>query len=339
MQTKLIERYFFFGLFLATFVFTFMIFQPFWIVILLGIAFSIVLYPIYKWLVSKHLPSWLSSLLTVILFAFLLLGPLSGIGILIFKQSQNVYQSLTMGDGIGPFVNSIGNTINEILPEGVNFDLKQKVADFVIVISQNIAKIFSTTLEAFLSFTLILLSMFYFIKDGPRWRTEIVNLSPLSDEDDRKIIARIETAVNGVVKGYLLIAILQGILMGIGLTIFGVPNGALWGVVAAVASLVPMIGTAFVSIPAIIYLLAMGDTVHAIGFVIWATLIVGLVDNFLNPLIISGKIQIPPIFILFAVLGGISLLGPIGVLVGPLTVSVLYTLTSIYKNEFKDSTV
>jgi predicted PurR-regulated permease PerM len=339
MQTKIIERYFFFGLLLATFIFTFMIFKPFWIVLLLGIAFSIVLYPMFKWFIKIRLPRWLASLLTVIIFTIIVLGPISGIGVLVFKQSQNFYEEVIAGESIQPLINTLDSNIQKVLPDGLNFNVKDKVSQLALSLSSNIGKIFSTTLSTFLSFILMLLTMFYFLKDGSHWRNYLVNLSPLSDIDDQKIIKRVTLAVNGVVKGYLLIAIVQGLLMGIGLSIFGVKNAALWGVVAGIASLVPMIGTAFVSVPAILFLVISGETASAIGLLIWSLVVVGLVDNFLNPIVVGGKMNIPPLLILFAVLGGISLLGPIGILVGPLTISLLYTLISIYKNEFRQELV
>jgi len=335
MQTKIIERYFFFGLLLATFIFTFLIFRPFWIVLLLGVSFSVVLYPFYRWLVKAKFPQWLASFVTVIIFMILVLGPISGIGILVFKQSQHVYQSVLTENNIKPFIETLGGAINKILPNGVNFNVQQKASEIALSITDNLAKIFSTTLSTFLSFTLMLLAMFYFLKDGANWKNSLVNLSPLADIDDRKIISKIIQAINGVVKGYLLIAIAQGILMAVGLTIFGVPNAALWGVVAAIASLVPMIGTAFVAVPAIIFLLVSGHSAAALGFLVWSVVVVGLVDNLLNPIVVGAKMNIPPLLILFAVLGGISLLGPIGILVGPLTISLLYTLVSIYKYEFQ----
>ena len=336
MQTKVIERYFFFGLLLITFLFTFLIFQPFWIVLVLGISFSIVLYPVYEWLRKGKISAWLSSFLTVILFTIILCGPLLGIGVLVFKQSEDVYHSVIDGGSQGPFMESIEETVNKILPSGISLNLQQKAKDFVSYVSENIAKIASVTLSAFFSFLLMLLIMFYFLKDGLKWRRVLIVLSPLSDRNDEKIISRLTLAVDAVIKGYLMIAFAQGILMGLGLFIFHVPNPALWGLVAAVASLLPTIGTALVSVPAIIYLFVTGSTGLGIGLIIWATLIVGMIDNFLSPLVIGGKINIPPILILFAVLGGISLLGPVGVLVGPLAVSLLYTLISIYRNEFKE---
>jgi len=338
MQTKIIERYFFFGLLLAVLVFTFFIFKPFWIVLVLGISLSIVLYPIYNWL-GKKLPNWLSAFLAVLFLVIVICGPLLGIGAIVFHQSQDVYDSVVNSGNTGPFIDSIGNKINNILPEGITFDINEKVSGFISFLSSNIAKIFSTTLSTLFSFMLMLLSIFYFLKDGERWRKVIVSLSPLSDADDKKIITRLSRSINGIMKGYLFIALIQGLLMGIGLTIFGVPNPALWGVVAGIVSLIPSVGTTLVSVPSIIFLYATGHLVSSIGLLIWSVALVGMVDNLLSPLFIGKKINIPPFLILFSVLGGISLLGPVGILIGPLVVSLLLTLISIYRNEFKQSTI
>jgi predicted PurR-regulated permease PerM len=339
MQQKSIEKYFFFGLLLATLVFTFFVFRPFWVTIILGVSFAIVLHPVYDWFESKRLPNWFSALITVLLFLIILCGPLLGIGVLIFNQSQDVYRVVVEDGGVKPFMASVDNTVNRILPSGVNVDINEKAESFVSYVSDNVARIFSATISAFFSFILMLLIMFYFLKDGARWRKAVIVLSPLADKDDEKIIRRLKLAVNSVIKGSLFIALIQGTMMGIGLWIFGIPNPALWGVVAAMCAMIPSIGTALVSVPAIIYLFYTGDTVPAIGLLAWATVAVGLIDNFLSPYIVGSKINIPPLFILFSVLGGIAFLGPVGILIGPLSVSLLYTLISIYRNEFKDNAI
>ncbi|MFZ2072308.1 MAG: AI-2E family transporter [Minisyncoccia bacterium] len=339
MQTKIIERYFFFGLLLATLVFTFLIFRPFWIVLILGASFSIVLYPIYEWLLKKKFPAWLSSFLTVLFLIIILCGPLLGIGAIVFNQSQNVYHQVVISGNAGPFADLINEKINNILPEGTSFDVTEKTSDFVSFVSGNVAKIFSSTLSAIFSFLLMLLAIFHFLKDGERWRKALVKLSPLKDSDDQKIITRLSRTINGVIKGYLLIALIQGVLMGLGLMIFNVPNPALWGVIAGIASLIPSVGTAIVSVPAIIFLYATGHTTETIGLLIYSILMVGSIDNLLNPILVGKKIKIPSLLILFSVLGGISLLGPVGLLIGPLIVSLLYTLISIYRNEFQQGAI
>ena len=336
MQPKTIERYFFFGLLLATLVFAFFIFRPFWIVLVLGGSFSIVLYPVYNWLNTKRLPSWLSALLTLLFFIIVLCIPLLSIGSIVFDQSQSLYHSvITNGNNATPFINSLGSKINHALPNGIHINVNEIVSSFVSFLTANIANIFTATIAVLFSFILLLLTIFYFLKDGNKWKETIIKLSPLSGTADQKILHRLSQTINGVIKGYLLIAFIQGTLMGVGLYIFHVPNPAIWAVIAGIASIVPPLGTAIVSVPAVIFLFAMGHTGSSIGLLIWAILIVGSGDNVLNPYIVGHKIDVPPFLILFSVLGGISVLGPVGILIGPLTVSLLYTLVEIYQLEFK----
>ncbi|MFA6585737.1 MAG: AI-2E family transporter [Candidatus Paceibacterota bacterium] len=335
MQTKIIERYFFFFILFATFIFSFFIFRPFWIVLVLAISFSIVLFPMYEWLNKKKLPSWLSAFLTVLLFIIVVCGVLFGIGAILLNQSQNVYTFFSNSANTSSFIDSINLSINKILPTGISFDLYEKITNVFSLITNNLANVFSSTLSTLFAFFLTFLSIFYFLKDSAHWKRVIKIISPLSDVDDEKIISRLSLAVNGILKGYLFIALIQGILASIGFTFFRVPNPALWGLVAMVTALVPTIGSGLVTIPAIIFLFATGNIIGAIGLAVWGIAIVGTIDNILNPIIVGNKINLPPILILFSALGGISLLGPVGILIGPLTISLLYTLITIYRNEFQ----
>ena len=339
MQTKIMERYFFFCLLFFTLIFTFFIFRPFWIVLVLGASFAVILQPIQKWLKKNKFSNWFASFVTVLIFLLLVCGPLFGIGIVVFNQSQNVFHLITGGNNIAPFIEKLNGSINDFLPNGFSFNLSQKASDFISLISNNLGQIFSTTLYTFFSFILMILSIFYFLKDGSEWKKSLLALSPMSDADEQKILGRLKQTVNGVFKGYLLISLIQGTLTSIGLFIFGVPNPALWGVVAAITSLIPTVGTGLVSIPAIIFLYATGHLPQAIGLLAWSMLFVGLIDNFLNPMIVGKRIKIPAFLILFSVLGGIVLLGPVGVLIGPLAVSLLYALVSMYQNEFKQNAI
>lgn len=336
MQPKTIEKYFFFGLFIITLVFAFFIFRPFWTVLVLGASFSIVLFPIFTWLNKRHLPNWLAALITLFFFIVVLCIPLFSIGSIVFDQSQNLYHSLVNNHGnAGPLMSSLGNKINLMLPRGVNFNINEIFSGFISFLTNNIANIFSATVTFFFTFILLLLTIFYFLKDGENWRKTFLKLSPLSSADDEKILVKLSQTINGVIKGYLLIAFIQGTLMGVGLTIFQIPNPAIWAVVAGIAAIIPPLGTAVVSVPAVIFLFVTGHTGLAIGLLIWAVFVVGAGDNVLNPYIVGHRINIPPFLILFSVLGGIALLGPVGILIGPLTVSLLYTLTEIYQSEFK----
>ena len=113
--------------------------------------------------------------------------------------------------------------------------------------------------------------------------------------------------------------------------IFGIPNAIIWAVVASISSFIPTVGTSIVAIPAILFLFLTGMKLQALGLLIWSIIIVGTVDNILSPYIISRDTEIPSLFILFSILGAVSLMGPLGILIGPLVLSLLYSLISIYK--------
>ncbi len=337
METKTLERYFFFSLLLITIVFSFLIFRPFLTVLAVGASFAIVLYPLFLLFKKRNFPNWLSAFITLIFFLVLLCGPLVGIGFLLFTETQGIYTSLTEGGNAKTVVETLNTNLNNLLPFEIN--IVDRIYDLARMLSSNLAKIFSSTVYTVFAFFLTFISIFYFLKDGEKWKKLIMNISPLSEKDNKKILQKLISTINGVVKGYLLIAIIQGTLMGVGLSIFGVPNSILWGVIAAIGALIPTLGTGIVAIPIIIYLITEGQVPQAIGFSIWAVVLVGTIDNLLSPSLIGNKINIHPLLILFSILGALSLLGPVGILIGPITISFLYALVSIYREEYQENKI
>lgn len=336
--TSVIEKYFLFILLAIVILLTLAIFYPFITVVVLAGAFAVVLDPVYLWMKHKVTRgiSWLASLITVILFLIVLCGPLFFIGTVIFKQAENSYHYIVdSGAGTNELVKKIDTSINKAMPEGFTFDTQGKLNELGSFLSNNLTKFFTSTFNSILMFILMTLTIFYLLKDGQQWKRNFISLSPLSDNHIEEILAKLRDAINRILKGSFFIAIAQGLLVGVGLTIFGVPSAALWGVVAGMASFVPTIGTSIVTIPAILFLYFTGLHVQAIGLAIWSVVLVGLIDNALSPYVISKNTEIPSLFILFSILGGISLIGPLGVLIGPLVLSLLYSLISIYKKEIK----
>ncbi len=335
MHTSSIEKYFLFALLAIVTILVIIIFYPFITVVVLAAAFTVVLDPVYLW-IKKHITrgiDWVASLLTVLLFIILLCGPLFGVGVLVFNQTQYAYQSIVETKDPSTFIKRIDVSINKVMPEGVIFDTQAKVTNLITFLSNNITGFFTSTFKSILMFILMIFTMFYLLKDGGAWKRSLIKFSPLSEKNVHEISSKLSSAINRILKGSFLIAITQGILIGIGFTIFGVPNGAIWGVVAGIASFVPTIGTSIVAVPAILFLYFTGMHVQAIGLLIWSVILVGLIDNLLSPYLISKNTEIPSLFILFSILGGVSLMGPVGILIGPLLISLLYSLVSIYRKE------
>jgi len=336
METSLIERKFLYALLAIVIVIVLAIFYPFLTVFFLAGAFSVFLRPIYLW-IKKHITrgyEGLASLVTIILFFVLLCTPLYFMGAIIFNQAQDAYYSIAYGsDSTNTFIQTIDTSINDFLPNGITFNTYERITQLISFLTNNIAGFFSSTFHTVLMFIITIFTTFYLLKDGGKWKKNLIKISPISEKHIEKIISDLKNAVNRIFKGTFLIAIIQGLLSWLGLTIFGVPNPALWGVVAGLASLIPSVGTSVVSIPAILFLYFSGMHLQALGLLLWSMLLVGMIDNLLAPYLISKDSNISPLFMMFSILGGISLMGATGIIIGPLVLSLFYSLISIYKKE------
>lgn len=337
MQITSTEKYFLFVLLLIVIILTFLILYPFLAILVLAAAFAVVLTPTYLW-IKNHLVkniSWLASLLTVIIFLVGLCVPLFFVGKEVLSQTQDMYNNIVGSGNSGHFIESISTSINKFLPAGFDFDVHSKITELMSSLTNNLAKFFSSTINSALMFVLMIFSLFYLLKDGEKWKRALINIFPLSDNNTNEILTNLRKSINRIFKGSFIIAIAQGVLAWVGFMVFGVPNPVIWAVVAAVASFIPTIGTSIVTVPAILFLFFTGLPLHALGLLIWSSILVGTIDNILSPYIISKDTEIPSLFILFAILGAISLMGPLGILIGPLVLSLLYSLISIYKKEIQ----
>jgi predicted PurR-regulated permease PerM len=190
-----------------------------------------------------------------------------------------------------------------------------------------------------LGFALVLLSMYFFYVEGEEILDQISILSPLPKRYDAEFRDRFKDVIDATFRGQLFTGLAQGLMTGIGLAIARVPGAGFWGAVAALLSLIPMVGAAAVWVPAAIYLAisaSMGDRPwwQAIFMALWGALFVSLVDNIVRPWAMKGKAQLPAIPLLFAVLGGLQAFGFVGLVIGPLVFSFLMAIIDIYKRTF-----
>ena len=268
----------------------------------------------------------------IILTIVFILVPLTLLSFQIFNQSRDVYIKLQSNnvDYVQQVVNTIQRPIQAHIPE-FSIDAKSYLQQTVAWIGNNAANIISGTTQALLGLMLVFISLFFFLKDGKKFLSYIVKLSPLDDSYDKKIFNRIGLMISSVVRGVLFIAIVQAVLVGVGFYFFGVPNATLWGTVTVFASLFPFVGVALVVFPGVAYLLVTGNLLGAIGLAIWGTLLIGLIDNLLMPVIYGKGSKVHPLIILFSVLGGLYVFGPLGFLVGPMIMSFFIAILEIYR--------
>lgn len=330
------EFYFLLILLAGVFILAFSIFKPFLYALILAIVFSTVFEPVHKKVLNAmRQRKSLAALVTTTFVLIVIIAPITFLGIQIFQEAAGLYSFLATSGGATNLSRGVGDAIqglNRFLPVPVEFslDVNQYARQGLNWLLQNLGPLFANVGKAMLDIFVFLVALYYLFKDGNKLKETVVALSPLQDIHDETIFNKLELAINSVIKGSIAVALIQGAVSGVGYAIFGVPNAVLWGSVTAIAALIPGIGTGLVLIPAILYLFFSGETISAIGMLIWGMTAVGLVDNFLGPKLIGRGVQLHPFLILLSLLGGISIFGPVGFLLGPLVFSLFFALLEIY---------
>ncbi len=174
-----------------------------------------------------------------------------------------------------------------------------------------------------LSFTVLLFLLFFFIRDGRAMARAIINLVPLAPTRREELRERLGAVTHAVVLGTVVTAAIQGLLLGAGFAFVGLPAP----VVGALLSVVPLGGTAFVWVPAVVVLLVQGRYAAGVAMAVIGT-IVSTVDNFLKPLLISGRAVVPTVAVFIGVIGGLAAFGMIGLFLGPIVIALALALVN-----------
>jgi len=184
---------------------------------------------------------------------------------------------------------------------------------------------------------LTFLILFFVFRDGPAALENLTAMLPLSHQQAQRLLSGIRDSVVANLYGILAVGFAQGLLTGIACAVLHVPSAMLLGLAAAVCSLVPIVGTMLVWLPSAIYLMATGHLWKGIILILWGALVVGTVDNIIRPLVIGSKVELHPLLLLFALLGGLQVFGFIGLFVGPVVISVIAALSNILREELAAS--
>jgi predicted PurR-regulated permease PerM len=257
--------------------------------------------------------------------------PLFILGYLIFSQALSLYVSLNQGQGvlIDQSISHIELFAQRFAPS-FTLEVSAYARQAAGWLAAHIGTIFAETASTIFLIFVTIVAVFYFFRDGKQFIHYLISLSPLPDTQDEHILKRLAQSVRSVVFGTLVVALIQGLLTTVGFAIFGINQPVLWGAVAAVGSLVPGVGTLIVFGPAVVLFLLQGSYSAAIGLSIWGALAVGMIDNVLGPYLMSRGVPLHPFFVLLSVLGGITFFGPIGFIVGPVTLSLFVVLLELY---------
>jgi len=179
-------------------------------------------------------------------------------------------------------------------------------------------------------FFLMTVALFFLFRDGEQLMEKIKTLLPFSTTERENILKRIVDMIHATIYGGIVVALVQGGLGGLGFLIVGLPAPLFWGTVMAFFSFVPIVGTALVWFPAVVILFAQGTYLKGVILLAWGMIIVSLSDNFLRPILIGGRTQVHTLLLFFGILGGLRVFGFLGLIAGPLVITICLALIDIY---------
>ncbi|MCA9363115.1 AI-2E family transporter [Candidatus Kaiserbacteria bacterium] len=329
---RIVEYVFFFGLLLLAGYLVWLLMAPFITALALAVIIVTICHPLY-FRIKKHVPKEnrsIAAFLSTLIVLTIIVIPLVLISSLVVSELVSVYQDFgNEPSSLQMQFAGFEAAVQKVVPS-FNLDLNSQLEAVASSFTGGIAAIFAGTLSTLFVFFIALIGSFYFFRDGKELLRLVIKVSPLPDHEDEVIFNRLAIAVRAVATGTVLVAIIQGSLVAIGFTIFGIERAILWGSLASLGALIPGIGTTIVTVPAIVYLFFVGEMVNAVGLLIWSVLIVGMIDNFIGPYLMSRGNNLHPFIILISVLGGIALMGPIGFVIGPVIVTLFIVLLEIY---------
>lgn len=190
-------------------------------------------------------------------------------------------------------------------------------------------RIGQSTVQFTINLGIMLYTLFFFFRDGASLVTAIRNASPLSERYTEQIFFRFASAIKATVKGNLIIALLQGSLGGVIFWILGIQAAFLWGALMVLLSLLPVIGAAIVWVPVAAYLIIAGETKSGIILFGFGLLVISLIDNLLRPMLVGRDMRLPDYVILISTVGGLSLIGANGFVIGPMIAALFVAVWSM----------
>ncbi|ABF43026.1 protein of unknown function UPF0118 [Candidatus Koribacter versatilis Ellin345] len=312
-----------------------------------AIVIAVVFNPLYQRLLKRTKRPGTASFLTIIVFITLLAIPASFLVVTATRQAMDVghrvSETTTAHGGVAPTIERVSAKPLATLGRYLRIppsELKQRIEDKLNVwagrmMSQSgalLANLFSLLANSFIA----LITVFFLFRDGERVIEGMDRVLPITKEQLQRILNGISNSIVANVYGMAAVGAAQGFLTALGLAFCSVSSSILLGLVAAMCSLIPIVGTGLVWVPAAGYLMITGHVGKGIFLLAWGAFVVSSIDNVIRPMVIQGRVQAHPLLILFALLGGVQAFGLIGLFAGPILLSVITVLLQIMLEEIRE---
>ncbi|MEK6820445.1 MAG: AI-2E family transporter [Nanoarchaeota archaeon] len=299
--------------------------------IVAGLILSYIFYPAYKKVFGIVREKNISALIIILLVLFLIFIPVWFFLPLIVQQIFNVYLYLQNINLSELFIKALPN----LAQADFSRDFTVALNTFFSNIASKILSSFSSILldlPSILLKTAVVFFVFFFgMRDAELLLDYVKTLSPFSKSLERDLEKKFRGITSSVIYGFIIVGILQGILTGVGLFIFRMPNALVLTILAVLGAIIPVLGAWIVWLPSSVYLLVSGHLVSGIGLALYGSLFVSWIDNIIKPYIVARKIKISSAVVLIGMIGGLIVFGILGLIIGPLILSYLLLFLDAYR--------
>jgi len=317
--------------------------QPLFWAAILGVLFNRIQRGYLKLTRGRNSSAAALTLLTIVLIVIL---PLFFIAAAVAQEALGLYERISAGESE---LNEVFHYLRESLPEMTGrlerfgFDL-QKVEERFSAMALTVSRFLGSqllnvgqgTAEFLLKFFLMLYVLFFFLRDGEKLLAALGRALPFDEHREGMLFAKFAEVSRATMKGTLIVGAVQGTLGGIMFWILGVSAPVFWGVIMTVLSLLPALGSGIVWGPAGVILIVGGEVVRGIIMLAGGTLIIGLVDNVLRPLLVGRDTKMPDFLILLSTLGGLTIFGISGFVLGPMIAALFVTIWDMFAREYSE---
>lgn len=314
--------------------------QPFWGALTWAIVLAVLFAPLQERLSSKlgNRPGLAAGCITL-LTPFVVLAPLALLGTAFLEQGRLLVDRLQASrwridaDTLAHLQDyPLVGQIVSLLVEHLKLDVAQ-INEFVVSIGQGAVRLLGDfaggfvmgALNTTLAFMIMLFLLYFMLRDGESMLRRLSHLLPLDPDTRSQVLTLTSSATRAVVYGSGLTALIQGALTAVGFWIVDLPSPIVFGVIAALFALLPAGGTAFVWAPAVLALIALDRDGAALFMLLWGTLI-ATSDNILRPILVSAQANVPTLAVFVGVIGGAAAFGSIGLVIGPVLLTLVAEL-------------
>jgi predicted PurR-regulated permease PerM len=339
---------FFIGLMVGCTLLLMAVLYPLWSALFLAGVFAGVLFPVHRRL-SRALRNRKSVAAGALVFALVMviIGPIGGLSAFVIKEGiegVKFVQGTVASEGVVGLVERLPDVPERVAKEALR-RLSKESSEWEELIGKKIeqqgasaASALGSALSATGSFLLqaimMMIALFFLLAQGEELVTWLDDISPLRPGQTRELLAELRKVAYSIVVSTVITAGIQTLAALIGYYVARVPHPIFFGAVTFMAALIPAVGAAFVCVAAAALLLVTGHPYAALFLAIWGIAVVGLVDNLVKPLLMRGGMQMNGAVVFFSLIGGLAMFGPIGLLLGPVVVSLFVTLIKMYRRDF-----